>query len=154
MGGPTQSNPIILYDGVCGFCNRLVQFVLKRDDHDRFRFAPLQSNFARSLLERHNCNPEDLDTFYLGLDYGQPNERLLSRNDAAAAVLEELGGTWHIWGRLIKSFPRRVRDWQYNLIARNRYRLFGRYESCPLPDSNVRYKFLDSASADNSAATQ
>jgi predicted DCC family thiol-disulfide oxidoreductase YuxK len=135
--------PIILYDGVCGLCNRLVQFVLKRDDGDRFRFATLQSGFARSLLERHNSNPDDLDTFYLALDYGQPNERLLSRNDAAAAVLEELGRIWRVWGSLIRLFPRRVRDWQYNLIARNRYHLFGRYESCPIPDPNIRHKFLD-----------
>jgi predicted DCC family thiol-disulfide oxidoreductase YuxK len=119
-----------------------VQFVLKRDHHDRFRFAALQTDFARVLLQRHGCNPNDLDTFYLALEYGEPNERLLSRNDAAAAVLEELGGIWSVWGRLIKFFPRRIRDWQYNLIARNRYRLFGRYESCPIPDANVRHKFL------------
>ncbi len=135
--------PIILYDGACGLCNRLVKFVLKRDHEDRFRFATLQSNFARELLQRHHCNPNDLDTFYLALDYGHPNERLLSRNDASAAVLEELGGIWRVWGRLIKLFPRRCRDRQYNLIARNRYRLFGRYESCPIPDPKVQHKFLD-----------
>ena len=135
--------PIILYDGVCGLCNRLVKFVLKRDHEDRFRFAKLQSDFARELLQRHHYDPNDLDTFFLALDYGQPNERLLSRNEASAAVLEELGGIWRVWGRLIKLFPRRVRDWQYNLIARNRYRLFGRYESCPIPDSKVQHKFLD-----------
>ena len=135
--------PIILYDGVCGLCNRLIKFVLKRDHQDRFRFAALQSDFAHELLQRHHCNPEDLDTFYLVFDYDQPNERLLSRNHASAAVLEELGGIWRVWGRLIKLFPRRVRDWQYNLIARNRYHLFGRYESCPIPDPKVRHKFLD-----------
>ena len=135
--------PIILYDGVCGLCNRLVKFVLKRDQEDRFRFAKLQSNFARELLQQHHCDPNDIDTFFLALDYGQPNQRLLSRNDASAAVLEELGGIWRVWGRLIKLFPRHVRDWQYNLIARNRYRLFGRYESCPIPDPTVQHKFLD-----------
>jgi predicted DCC family thiol-disulfide oxidoreductase YuxK len=138
-----SSRPIVLYDGVCGLCNRLVRFVLKRDRSDKFRFAALQSGFARSLLERHNCNPNDLDTFYLALEPGQTHERLLSRNDAAAAVLQELGGIWSVWGKLIKLFPRQVRDWQYNLVASNRYRLFGRYEACPLPDPKVRYKFLD-----------
>lgn len=143
MTGPIQSNPIILYDGICGLCNRLVQFVLNRDHQDRFRFAALQSNVAHNLLQRHNCNPDDLDTFYLALDYGQPNERLLSRNDAAAAVLEELGGIWKSWGGLLKLFPRPVRDWQYKLIARNRYRLFGKFDTCPMPDPNHRHKFLD-----------
>ena len=135
--------PIILYDGVCGLCNRLVQFVLKRDRDDRFRFAALQSNFARALMQQHHCDPEDLDTFYLALDYGQPNERLLSRNDASAAVLEELGGIWKFWGGLLKSFPRPIRNWQYNLIARNRYRLFGKFDFCPVPDPQQRHKFLD-----------
>ncbi|PYV59815.1 MAG: thiol-disulfide oxidoreductase [Acidobacteria bacterium] len=139
----SSMQPIILYDGVCGLCNRLVKFVLKRDQEDRFRFAKLQSNFARELLQQHHCDPNDIDTFFLTLDYGQPNQRLLSRNDASAAVLEELGGIWRVWGRLIKLFPRHVRDWQYNLIARNRYRLFGRYESCPIPDPTVQHKFLD-----------
>ncbi len=143
MIGPIQSNPIILYDGICGLCNRLVQFVLKRDHQDRFRFAALQSNFARDLLQRHNCNPDDLDTFYLALDYGQPNERLLSRNDAAAAVLEELAGIWKFWGTLLKLFPRPIRDWQYNVIARSRYRLFGKFDSCPIPDPKQLHKFLD-----------
>ena len=136
-------HPIILYDGVCGLCNRLVQFVLKRDRDDRFRFAALQSNFARALLQQHHCDPEDLDTLYLALDYGQPNERLLSRNDASAAVLKELGGIWKCWGGLLKSFPRPIRNWQYNLIARNRYRLFGKFDFCPVPDPKQRHKFLD-----------
>jgi predicted DCC family thiol-disulfide oxidoreductase YuxK len=136
-------HPIILYDGVCGLCNRLVRFVLKRDRNDRFRFAALQSNFARKLLERHGRAPDDLDTFYLVLDEGQSTERLLARNEATIAVLEELGGIWRIFGELLRLFPRRFGDWQYNLIARSRYRMFGRYDSCPLPDPKARHKFLD-----------
>jgi predicted DCC family thiol-disulfide oxidoreductase YuxK len=138
-----QSHPIVLYDGICGLCNRLVQFVLKRDRNDRFRFAALQSDFARSLLERHGRVPDDLDTFYLMLDHGQPTERLLARTDAAVAVLEELGGVCSVWAKLLQLFPRRLRDWQYNLVAHNRYRIFGRYDFCPLPDPKDRHKFLD-----------
>ena len=137
------SNPIILYDGVCGLCSRFVQFVLKRDRKDQFRFAALQSNFGRNVLQRHGLNPDALDTVYLVLDHGQPSERLLSRNDAATAVLEQLGGFPRLLTKLLRLLPRRFRDWCYRLVARNRYWFFGRYDSCPLPDPKDRSKFLD-----------
>jgi len=135
-------NPIILYDGVCGLCNRFVQFVLKRDSKDQFRFAAVQSNFARAILERHGLNPDLLDTVYLVLDYGQPSERLLSRNDAATAVLKELGSCWRFSGKLLDLLPKKFRDWRYALVARNRYRFFGKHETCPLPNEKDRHKFL------------
>ena len=138
-----MQHPIVLYDGVCGLCNRLVQFILKRDRNDRFRFAALQSEFGRRILLRHGRDPEVLDTVYLVLDHGQPNERVLTRNDAVAAVLEELGGIWRPFGEFLRFLPRSLRDWQYNLIARNRYRLFGKYDVCPVPDPKIRHKFLD-----------
>ena len=71
----SASNPVVLYDGVCGLCNGLNQFLLKRDRHDRFRFASLQSEFAAALLKRHGVNSVDLDTFYLVDNYGQSNEQ-------------------------------------------------------------------------------
>ena len=137
------SNPIILYDGVCGLCSRFVQFVLKRDRKDQFRFAALQSNFGRNVLQRHGLNPDALDTVYLVLDHGQPRERLLSRNDASTAVLEPLGGFPRLLTKLLRLLPGRFRDWCYRLVARNRYWFFGRYDSCPLPDPKDRSKFLD-----------
>ncbi len=149
-----QPNPIILYDGVCGLCNRFVQFVLKRDHQDRFRFAALQSNFAREILERHNLNPDTLETVYLALDYGGPAERLLSRDDAASSVLQQLGGFSRLWASVLKVLPCRLRGWSYNFVARNRYRFFGRHEACPLPDPKDRHKFLDLAPADNPASAQ
>ena len=137
------SNPILLYDGVCGLCNRFVRFILKRDHKDHFRFAALQSNFARAILERHGLNPDLLDTTYLVFDYGLTSERLLSRNEAATAVLKELGGFWRVWAGLLDLFPRRFRDRRYNLVASNRYRFFGKYDACPLPKEKDRRKFLD-----------
>ncbi len=137
------SNPIILYDGVCGLCNRFVQFVLKRDRNDQFRFAALQSNFGRDVLQRHGLNPDALDTVYLVLDHGQTSQHLLSRNDASTAVLEQLGGFPRLLAKLLKLLPRRFRDWRYRLVAQNRYWFFGRYDSCPLPDPKDRSKFLD-----------
>src|SRR5947209_8023956 len=144
-----QPNPIILYDGVCGLCNRFVQFVLKHDHQDVFRFAALQSNFAREILERHNLNSDILDTVYLVLDYGGPAEHLLTRDDAASSILQQLGGFSRLWATVMRVFPGMLRGWSYKLVARNRYRFFGRHEACPLPDSKDRHKFLDVASADN-----
>ena len=137
------SNPILLYDGVCGLCNRFVRFILKRDHQGVFRFSALQSNFARAILERHGLNPDVLDTVYLVFDYGLPSERLLSRDEAATAVLRELGGFWRLWAGLLDLLPRRVRNWRYNLVARNRYQFFGKYETCPLPEEKDRHRFLD-----------
>src|SRR6266850_4623548 len=139
----TISNPIILYDGVCGLCNRLNQFVLKRDKDDRFLFAALQSEFASNVLKRHGVNPQILDTMYLLLNYSQPDERLVERSDAAVQILEELGGVWRALASIAQLLPRRIRDKAYNLIARNRYQFFGKYQICQLPDEGYRSKFLD-----------
>jgi predicted DCC family thiol-disulfide oxidoreductase YuxK len=136
-----KSNPIILYDGVCGLCNRLVQFVLKRDKRDRFRFASLQSDFAKKLLMRHGLDPHDLDTVYVVKNYGQTDEKLLARSDAILFLLRELGGIWRL-AFLGNILPRVVSDGMYELVARNRYRVFGKYESCVLPESKHRAKFL------------
>ncbi len=139
----SRSNPVILYDGVCGLCNRLVQFVLKRNSQDRFRFASLQSDFSARALRKHGADPGDLDTMYVVLDYALPEERLASRSDAAIVVLREIGGVWGALGQLLRLLPKSLRNWGYNLVARHRYRVFGKYESCPLPEEKQRGKFLD-----------
>jgi predicted DCC family thiol-disulfide oxidoreductase YuxK len=133
---------IVLYDGVCGLCNRLVQFLLKRDRRDRIRFAPLQSAFAGPPLRQRGFDPLDLDTVYVIMDHGQPTERVLARSDAILYVLRQLGGIWNI-ARLGSLLPRRVRDGIYQVVARNRYRVFGRHDSCLLPEEKYRRKFLD-----------
>ena len=136
-------NPIILYDGVCGLCNRLVQFVLKRDPGDRFRFASLQSTFAADILAKHAADPKNLDTMYAVLNYQQPGERLPARSDAVIAVLAELSDFWRGLGVALAILPKWLRNWGYGLIARNRYRIFGKYEQCMLPEERYRHKFLD-----------
>jgi predicted DCC family thiol-disulfide oxidoreductase YuxK len=140
---PSRPNPIILYDGMCGLCNGLVQFVLKHDLHDRFRFAALQSDFAGSILQRHGAAPEDLDTMYVVLEHALPGEHIASRSDAALVVLKELGGGWGVLGRALRLLPVWFRNRGYNLVARNRYRLFGKLNSCPIPNQRNRSKFLD-----------
>lgn len=138
----TSSQPIVLYDGVCGLCNRLNQFLLKRDKHDRLRFASLQSPLAETILTRHGADPKDLDTVYVVRNYAQPDENLLSRSDAILYLLQQLGGVWSLAsvGRVL---PRGLRNVFYNLVARNRYRVFGKHDSCMLPEPKHRLKFLD-----------
>jgi len=136
-------NPIILYDGVCGLCNRLVQFLLKHDKSGRLRFASLQSDFAAKVLQRHGIDPKDLDTLHVVENYEQPDERVLQRSDAILRAGRELGGFWSASAAAAKVIPRSLRDVIYRFVARNRYRVFGKYESCMLPDPNQRSRFLD-----------
>ena len=135
------SNPIILYDGVCGLCNRLNQFLLKRDKQDRFRFASLQSDFAIELLRRHGLDATDLDTVYVVVNFGRPNERVLSRSDAVLYALQTLGGPWGV-ARLATVLPRPLRNAAYKIVARNRYRVFGKYEVCMMPEERFKHKFI------------
>jgi predicted DCC family thiol-disulfide oxidoreductase YuxK len=132
---------IILYDGVCGLCHRLNRFVLTRDPAGRFRFAALQSVLAREILTRHGRDPRDLDTLYLVLGYGRPDECLLRKSEAALWILGELDGPWRAASGL-RVVPRRLRDLGYDLVAHTRYRLFGRFDACPVPDARHRARFL------------
>jgi len=138
-------NPIILYDGVCGFCNRTVQFILKRDIHDHFRFATLQSELARNLLQKHGLNAENLESVYLVLNPGQPTESVQVSSTASISIGRELGTFWHFAANLLSMLPKALRDWGYNLFARHRYSIFGKYDTCPLPKASDRHKFLDVA---------
>jgi len=166
------AHPILLYDGVCGLCNRLVQFILRRDPGGVFRFAALQSELAGRILARHGADARDLDTVYVVVDFELPEEQLLPRSDAVIFILRQLGaaelrsarpglrpgptlakstpetsthGTsfWRLIGRLLQLVPRPLRDWGYGIVARNRYRVFGRYNTCPLPTEETRRRFLD-----------
>ena len=91
---------------------------------------------------RHGANPKDLDTVYVVVDHNRPTEHLLARSDAIIYVLSELGGVWKLMG-LAKIFPKALRDGLYKMVARNRYRVFGKHESCMLPDPKNKDKFLE-----------
>jgi predicted DCC family thiol-disulfide oxidoreductase YuxK len=138
-----MSHPIVLYDGVCGLCNRFVQFVLRRDRNDVFRFASLQGTLAASILARHGVNPVALDTVYVVVNYELPDEYILSRSAAALFVLKQLTSPARAAAFLLQLLPRFLRDAAYNVVARNRYRIFGRSEVCPLPREQDRSRFLD-----------
>jgi len=137
-----MSNPIVLYDGVCGLCNRGVQFLLQRDSHDRLHFAALQSDFAATLLKRHGVDHQELDTVYVVLNPGEANEALLAKSDAALFFAKAIGGVWNL-ARLASIIPRPVRNWVYDLVARYRYRVFGKSETCMLPDPRHKHKFIE-----------
>jgi predicted DCC family thiol-disulfide oxidoreductase YuxK len=135
-----SANPVLLYDGVCGLCNQLVQFVLKHDRKAQFRFASLQSAYATRILQRHELDPHDLDTFYVVQESGA---RVSARSDAVIFVLRELGGFWAATAVALCIFPKPLRDWGYGVVARYRYRIFGKYESCLVPEKKYRDRFLD-----------
>jgi len=134
---------IVFYDGICGLCNRLVQFLLKRDRHDRLRFASLQSEFASKVLSRHGIDPKDLDTLHVVENYEQSDERVFNRSDAILRASRELGGIWKLAANIGRVVPRAFRNLFYRFVANNRYRVFGKYETCLLPEPRHRAKFLD-----------
>jgi predicted DCC family thiol-disulfide oxidoreductase YuxK len=145
--GDSAVRALVLYDGLCGFCDFTVHWVMKRDAEDRFRFAPQQSALATAVLARFGVDREamlDTNSVYLVLNYdGEASaQSLLSRSDAQVGVLITLGGFWGILGRLLRAVPKPLRDAAYSFAARNRYRIAKRYESCPIPSPGERAKFV------------
>jgi predicted DCC family thiol-disulfide oxidoreductase YuxK len=137
-----MAHPVLLYDGVCRFCNRLVQFVLRHDDEKIFRFASLQSSFGLRVLTQHSVDTSHMSTAYV-LVSGDEGQALLQRSAVILFLMDRLGGIWSVLAQIIGLLPLRMRDWAYNIIARHRYRIFGRHESCPLPSAADRERFLD-----------
>ena len=136
---PQDDGPVLLYDGVCGFCNGTVQFVLARDRRGVLRFATLQGEFARGVMERH---PElnGVDSLVL-VERDAAGEHVSVRSEVALRVARYLGGPWRIVG-VLRVVPRFARDSVYDGFARIRYRVFGKYDSCPLPSAEQRKRFL------------
>lgn len=134
---------LVLYDGVCGLCNRSVRFLLDRDRHDRFRYAALQRPLAAQVLAKYGYDPSDLDTFYAVVDYQTPRERVLRRGRAALFVLRRIGGAWGAAAVVAGILPTFALDVGYRFIAKRRYRWFGKLDACPLPRPGDAAKFLD-----------
>jgi predicted DCC family thiol-disulfide oxidoreductase YuxK len=118
------------------------QFVLPRDRRAIFDFASLQSTTGQSMLQRFGKSTTDLNTFYLVTNYRSDSPALLSKARAGLFVLKTLGGVWR-WTQVFKIFPTAVLNIGYDLIARNRYRIFGRYESCLMPSAKFKQRFID-----------
>lgn len=133
---------LVLYDGVCGLCNRLLQFLLARDRRAVFAFAPLQSATGRSTVERYGGNPDELTSFFVLADYRTDRARLFGRGRAALFVAGELGWPWKM-AIVLRVMPTAILDRLYDVVARNRYRLFGRFEQCQMPRPEFRRRFID-----------
>ena len=140
MAETTTEAPVLLYDGVCGFCNGAVQFLVARDGRGTMRFASLQSDYGRAAVARHP-ELENVDSVVF-VEKTREGERVYVRSDAALKVAEYLGGFWKLF-LAAKAVPGGARDYFYDLFARNRYRLFGRHEQCMLPPPEVRSRFID-----------
>jgi predicted DCC family thiol-disulfide oxidoreductase YuxK len=132
--------PVLLYDGVCGFCNKTVQLILRLDRRGSMRFAALQSDYGAAVVARH---PElrGVDSVVY-VEQAGGGERIHIRSDAALKVAAYLGGFWKLF-LAARVLPRGFRDYLYDLFARNRYRVFGKYDSCMLPPPEARSRFLD-----------
>ena len=133
---------LILYDAVCGLCDRLVRFVLPRDRREVFHFASLQSDWGRSLVRQFGRDPDRLDTFFVVSDYRSASPALLCQARAALFVAKALGGPWRALTAL-GILPDGLLNPVYDGIARHRYRLFGRRESCFLPPAEYQRRFVD-----------
>lgn len=136
QAGP--EGPIVLFDGHCNLCNRTVAFILRRDRRGEFRFASLQSAAGAAVLARDSGSMPMPDSVVL-VEGG----RVFTRSEAALRIARRLGGVWVIawWLRVV---PRPLRDWVYDRIAKNRYRLFGRRVECLRPTPELKARFLDS----------
>jgi predicted DCC family thiol-disulfide oxidoreductase YuxK len=135
---PSQwpDDDVILYDGVCVFCSRWVRFVAVRDVKRRFRFTAIQSGYGTRLAQAFGIDPKDPDTNAVIHD-GVAH----FKSDAALTVLSNLPRRG--WVRALRVVPKPLRDAVYNLIARNRYRIFGKYEACFVPDAELKARVLE-----------
>ena len=131
---------LVLYDGVCGLCNRLVQFILAHDHDAVFSFAPLQSAIGRGWVARSGGNPGELTTVYVIPDYETAAAQLLARSAAVLFVVGKLPAPWRLL-RVLGLLPKTLLDFAYQQVAKSRYRIFGR-EVCLLPSAEHRDRFL------------
>ena len=131
-----EGRSVVLFDGVCNLCNGAVRFVIDRDPEGRFAFAPLQSDFALKRLTAAGIEPAALDGIVL-IDAG----RVRTRSDAVLGIVGRLRRPWP-WLAALRIVPHPLRDAAYNLVARHRYRLFGRQARCRLPTQEEAARFV------------
>jgi predicted DCC family thiol-disulfide oxidoreductase YuxK len=134
--GGRIGDEVILFDGVCNLCSALVQLVIRHDRAARFRFAAMQSDAGSRLMRSHGIDPSELETFVFLAD-----GKTFTRSDAALEVASRMGGAWTVV-KPLRFIPRALRDWMYRVIARNRYRWFGRKAVCMMPTPELARRFL------------
>ena len=132
----SDEHALIFFDGVCNFCNDRINFIIRHDKRDYFRFAPLQSTIAEETLKQHRPEALGGDTFIL-----LENGKVYDRTTAALRIARKLNGAWPVLYAFI-IVPPFLRDIVYRIIAKNRYKWWGKRESCMIPTPDVRKKFL------------
>ena len=135
MESTIPTNPVILFDGVCNLCNDSVQKIIAADPKKQFRFASLQGSFGQQVLKQFHLPPSELSSFVL-----LENNQIFTKSTGALKVARRLSGAWP----LLYAFmlvPRFIRDGVYNIIARNRYKWFGKKESCMVPQAALQDLF-------------
>jgi predicted DCC family thiol-disulfide oxidoreductase YuxK len=128
---------IVIFDGVCNLCTWSVSFVIRHDKRARFRFASIQSEAGQQLCQRFGIKPGQFDTILL-----IQHDGVCSGSDAALAIATTFGGPWRLLV-LVRLVPRQVRDWAYSVVARYRYRWFGRQTTCMVPSDEIRHRFIE-----------
>ncbi len=132
-----EQKSIILFDGVCNLCNGFVNFLIPRDKNNNFLFGSLQSAAVKELLKKYDYNVQNITTVIL-----LENDHLFTQSTAVLKIFRKMGGLWPwMYGFII--IPKPVRDIIYNLVAKNRYRMFGRKDACMIPTLALKAKFLE-----------
>lgn len=129
---------IILFDGVCNLCNSSINFVIKRDKHDIFRYASLQSEIGKKLISERNIDINKIDSILLI----EPNVKYYHKSTAALHIAKQLSGIYPLLSVFL-ILPKFLRDFVYDIIAKNRYRWFGKQESCMIPTPELKALFID-----------
>lgn len=133
-----EGKHIVLFDGVCNFCNDSIRFIMKRDKKDLYRFASLESELGRQLTSERGIDTEQVDSIILI----QPGEAYYIKSDAALEMAKNMSGLYPLLA-IFQYLPRGFRNFFYDYIARNRYKWFGKKEACPMPTKDEQDKFLD-----------
>ena len=132
-----QDNKIILFDGVCNLCNSSVQYVIKRDKGNVYRFAALQSEIGKKLVEERGIDTSQIDSIILI----EPGVAYYTKSTAALKIAQSFGGVWQL-ASVFEWIPEKIRDWVYDYIAKNRYKWYGRKDACMIPTPELKSKFL------------
>ncbi|MCL9804512.1 DCC1-like thiol-disulfide oxidoreductase family protein [Flavobacterium amniphilum] len=137
MEGIPQDKKIILFDGVCNLCDSSIQYIIKRDKNDQFRFVALQSELGQKILIHLGISDRNIDSIVLY----EPGKAYYYKSSAVIRITVYLGGLVSLLS-IFKPFPRKFRDSVYDYIARNRYKWYGKKESCMIPTPELKAKFL------------
>ena len=133
-----KNKELILFDGVCNLCNTSVQLVIKNDKNNIFLFAPLQGQTAKDIISKYNIDTSKVDSILLYI----PEKGLFLKSTAALKIASRLGFAWNLLS-LFLIIPAFIRNWIYDLIAKNRYKWFGKKEACMFPTKELKSKFLE-----------